>query len=98
MTTPGGGDGCPPLRQALHTPAEAPTSITTLHHVFMLCSIWLIHDGLRAVAEVEAVEHAPVEGDGAEEVPRHAPRRRRGEEPPHRARSDREHHEEQDRV
>src|SRR5579859_2427549 len=58
----------------------------------------LVHDGLRSVAEVEAVEAGAVEGDRAEEVPRHAPGRRAPEEAPHGPRPHGEHHEEQRRV
>src|SRR5580658_2062107 len=60
--------------------------------------IWLVDDCLTSVAEVEAIEARLVERRRAERVPGDAPRRRRREERPHRARADREQNEEQDRV
>src|SRR5579883_726637 len=98
--TPGGVDGWPLLeRHPLHAAHDIARTNAILCQLSMASVVRLVHDGLRALPEVEAVERAALEErDRAEEVPRHAPGRRRVEEAPEWTRAERQQHEEQDGV
>src|ERR1700722_7436551 len=85
IVTPGGAaawvpalgwhPAAPAERAARHASDPRRAALTRL--------VRLVDDCLRAVAEVKAIQGALVERDGAEEVPRNAPRRRAHEERAH---------------